>query len=842
MSRSNRVLTAAIALACLMATPRTLSSADRPDVKRPQRAEPLLPRTIVLDGSALLSAGNLQMNFTNFGFLGSMPSSRYEMADYPSAQWPAGSGVEYLYAAGIWVAATMDWIESVSTGYPETEFYPGENPEDIVYRSYEGAPNGTHYPGRADDDGDGKVDEDWLNGKDDDHDGRIDEDYAAYGKLMYSCWFRDDEQVARAVWPEHTPLHIGVQQEAYQWGEDEFKDFVAVHYNVVNVGFKYLTGVYLGIYADLDAGPRNRGNYHKDDLIGMWQGIWCAPVGESEWPVRVSIVYVYDNDGDGGRTPGYFGVALLGHTTRIEYLQGLTPTGKKFNFALRTSPELNGVRVFAGLLPYLHGGEPVNDTERYAAISKAGFDRMPTQMNDYKVLLSFGPFSSFPPESVLTLDIAYVAGNGLEDMLDNAAAAALLYQGMWTNYDGRYETGVSGRETPLPGPLKDFVPDVYAWDGETYEQVPKGDTVWANLDADEEYTMFQFGECHRPWTPYQAFQTGVDGKETHALWVTSSSPPPPHMRLVAGDKCVTVYWDNLSEIVPDPISMKNDFEGYEIWRADNWHRPIGTTTTSGPSTDLWHLIAKRDLVNGLLPDDGFKLPIALGGWQYEPLACLEHKEQLLRSFEEGLIYDPAAKIPCLPGLTPEDCDTLEALARWNLGLDGGRQYYKYTDKNAKNGMPYFYSVVAWDHTFDSAGNPSAAGRTDSPYSNFKYIVPQSSAQEAETYRADNIYVVPNPVRSETLEPWRLGPTNTDPSGEKIEFRNLPRCASTVKIYTLAGDLVITLQHDGTGGVGTLPWNLVSRNGQTITSGVYLYSVEPHDSRFSRFVGKFVVIR
>jgi len=40
----------------------------------------------------------------------------------------------------------------------------------------------------------------------------------------------------------------------------------------------------------------------------------------------------------------------------------------------------------------------------------------------------------------------------------------------------------------------------------------------------------------------------------------------------------------------------------------------------------------------------------------------------------------------------------------------------------------------------------------------------------------------------------------------------------------------------------LIWDLLSRNGQDVTSGVYLFSVEPSDGRFPRTVGKFVVIR
>ena len=64
----------------------------------------------------------------------------------------------------------------------------------------------------------------------------------------------------------------------------------------------------------------------------------------------------------------------------------------------------------------------------------------------------------------------------------------------------------------------------------------------------------------------------------------------------------------------------------------------------------------------------------------------------------------------------------------------------------------------------------------------------------------------------------------------------------IRVYTIAGDMVITLPFDGTTGVGTVRWDLVSRNSQDITSGVYLYAVETDDPAFKRFIGKFVVIR
>ena len=40
-----------------------------------------------------------------------------------------------------------------------------------------------------------------------------------------------------------------------------------------------------------------------------------------------------------------------------------------------------------------------------------------------------------------------------------------------------------------------------------------------------------------------------------------------------------------------------------------------------------------------------------------------------------------------------------------------------------------------------------------------------------------------------MEGWTLLPTNEDPTGVKVEFRNLPKSRGVIRVYTLAGDLV-----------------------------------------------------
>jgi hypothetical protein len=824
-------LLVAFSVLFLILLPHTATAEDRgaPLDKKMQ----LLQQVITLDGEYVHTVGNLQMNVTNWGFLGSLPNSQLPMADSPSAQWPAGSGIEYLYAAGLWVGARMNGVPFVSTGYPETEFYPTNDPIDRIYRSFEGDEGGNRYPGRADDDYDGLTDEDWLNGYDDDGDGKIDEDFEAIGKQMFSCRYTDDQENARIIWPEHNPMNLSVRQETFQWAEECFNEFIGVHYNIRNEGVTYLESVMLGIYADLDAGPREYGSYYMDDMVGYYEGFACALKGDTEFAQMVNVAYVYDADGDNGRTPGYFGIAILGHTMN-ENLGEYQPGPPYIS--------ISSFNIFQGLQPYMSGGDPTNDFERYDVLSASRSEDHSIVPNDYRVLIGVGPFYTLPPGGEIDLNIAYVCGESLDDMLRNAANASLVFKGAWFDKDKNSGTGVNGRESPVKGPKKNWEPDICGYNPFGGVDVPKGEIVWSNCDFYSERVHWYNEDCYRaPSQSFLDYQTGVLGCEHHVPWITGSTPPPPQMRVLPGDDQVTLLWNSLSETTPDALTLEYDFEGYQIWRADNWRRPLGTSIMSGPSLDLWNLVAMRDLVNGVGADIDFAKPPAEGGWLYEPLEYIEERDDLITMFEESLLYALLDTIPCPPGLNAVECDTLEAIARYNLGMEDGRRYYKYVDRDVKNGMHYFFSVVSYDHVLKD-GVPEELGRFNAPSASFIYVSPQSSTQEPKEYNERKIYVVPNPVTTENMNPWILQANNNDPSGLKLEFRNLPACRSTVRIFTVSGDLVQVLHHDGRGGNGTLPWNLLTRNGQEITSGIYLFSVTPDDSRFSDAVGKFVVIR
>lgn len=91
-------------------------------------------------------------------------------------------------------------------------------------------------------------------------------------------------------------------------------------------------------------------------------------------------------------------------------------------------------------------------------------------------------------------------------------------------------------------------------------------------------------------------------------------------------------------------------------------------------------------------------------------------------------------------------------------------------------------------------------------------------------RLDNIIVVPNPyVVVNDIEPTNKLPGQN--RGERrIYFENLPpEC--TIRIYTLAGELVQTIYHSSTFEHGREFWNLLNRDGFSVAYGIYFAHIE-----------------
>src|SRR5262249_37589253 len=148
--------------------------------------------------------------------------------------------------------------------------------------------------------------------------------------------------------------------------------------------------------------------------------------------------------------------------------------------------------------------------------------------------------------------------------------------------------------------------------------------------------------------------------------------------------------------------------------------------------------------------------------------------------------------------------------------------YAFTDPEVLNGFDYLYAVTSRYEVNERV--PTGGLKTielESPIdaSFDRRVVPRAEARPG----AGSVWVVPNPYRG--WADWNRPSTAGDAFTRHIDFMGLPREIATVKIWTLAGDLVQQLEHDGRSGNGELPWNLVTRNGQEAVSGVYLFTVD-----------------
>jgi hypothetical protein len=99
------------------------------------------------------------------------------------------------------------------------------------------------------------------------------------------------------------------------------------------------------------------------------------------------------------------------------------------------------------------------------------------------------------------------------------------------------------------------------------------------------------------------------------------------------------------------------------------------------------------------------------------------------------------------------------------------------------------------------------------------------------------YVVPNPyVGAASFEPERFAVSGR---GERrIEFRDVPKNCS-IRVYTVRGELVQTLRHDGSNS-GFVAWNLRTKDNLDLAPGLYIYQVD--GGELGATTGKFAVIK
>ncbi|EQB63154.1 MAG: hypothetical protein RBG1_1C00001G0733 [candidate division Zixibacteria bacterium RBG-1] len=377
--------------------------------------------------------GNIWLSITNFGQIGSGGKTYKDVCTNqpaPSCQFPAGSGIEYLYIGALWIGAVMNDTDTLVAvghdGWQNVQEFGPTSTGAIVSRTIR--PDGY------------QQDNCFVPYSD-----------SAKSELDYIAVYYDTvtRQDIPSIPERDRPLNLEITQKSYSWSYEYANDFVLFDYSIKNIGTNKLTSVYIGFYIDFDIYNQSfDGGGYFDDIAGFKFSV-PSPY-DPRLEDTVSIAWGADNDGlSAARVEGdvfldnFSPTGVLG--TRV--LRSPNPDLKhSFNWWVSNgNPQLDfGPWTQANLarrpnyfVPNGQSGTPESDRSKYFIMSNNEFDydqlfaALPeiwerqgwvnqTQISpdnladiadgfDSRYLLSFGPFDIDSGE-VLPLTIALVAG------------------------------------------------------------------------------------------------------------------------------------------------------------------------------------------------------------------------------------------------------------------------------------------------------------------------------------------------------------------------------------------------------------------------------------------------
>jgi hypothetical protein len=698
-------------------------------------------------------------------------------------EYPAGSGIEHVYGAGPLIGGIVDGSRRVSEGYGDggKNMLPDEaHPlRELIWRT--SVRDSLTEPNRrgCDDDGDGRVDEDDLDGLDNDGDWVLaTDDVGADGipdRMEVGCrggydavnnpdpafdnyqrsgtdWChpdangnyrkKDDPDVyteGNGI-PDHGEPHVDEDYAAvsdndlYCSARDD-NGAIAGHYpmglKVIQKCFAW-AGNYASAIIPFDYYFINMSNRMiRDVYVGFFADLDVGPVSSGDYYNRnyscyfdsLMTAYVH-NPIDRGSTP--IGITALGTPKPLSELKFIY---QWFNFSTRRIPGWDDSTLYSWM-----SGEPFpNDL---IAICES-----PTAPSDTRFLFSFGPFEELAPGDTLKISIALVAGEGIEEgpnnLKDNAKQAVKLFR--------------RGFVQPVIPPS----PSLRHTEG--YQTV-----------------RLEWGGGVGPVNPLETWDDSNKLAEQY---------PPDHWRRInppcdqgsASSGCSGGHACDSAGNAPGG----RIFEGYRLYRSED--------PGDEPQLSTFTLIREYDIKGDGLGHD-------LG------LDSVFVDSPLVR----GKRYWYAVTSFGIPNLTVID----------RAAPGGG--IVRDTLFSPSPESPLVENRIRVDLGFSASTGPDQV-----------MVVPNP-------YRVDQDYTYENGG-------WEGRGRDWNETKRMVKFIHLPeRC--TIRIFSLSGDMIATLEYEAPASQpdkGELDWNLLSESNRALASGVYVFSVE---SRFGSQIGKFVLIR
>lgn len=733
--------------------------------------------------------GNLWSATSNFGNYGDPNAGTTKR---PSGEWPAGTQKYYIWEGRFWVGAIVGGGLLVShADYGNYEFEPTEGTSFGIGSSVSNPKS-------------------------------IQDSY---------CTFDDLEDIGG-----HTPIGLKIVQRGLSWSMPEFADFIAYEYYIINVSGGTLNGVIPCWVFDNDVASGDGGDAdqpHIDDLVD-YDG-YAYP--ENSNPFKYDMVENLDYDGDGelggyddwgwpyGRADFSAGIAL-----NPNYDPNLVVTdGIWDEYQVYVDP--NGPLVFMHYIP--EGFDPDDDTLKWRDSQGNRTDPIHGWLLPRSTSYMYD--SDYPASSENDVGERQIGGTGCAGFIGGRL--------IWSDYFTDKFAGKYGyQKTPEDTTIRPYVHQWWNWesdpgsDEEKYQYMEGTHSAslgmkflphpfnyqagaptfdyryvsstgpfdgWADSDTIRLVTAYAVGlglegmrqKLDNAMYAYYSGSVwsnpGIPSNfDADVHWQLPAPPPIPSLSYSPGNRIVSLVWDDNAEFSVDPFLGIVDFEGYKVYR-------------SKYSTSAWELIFACDNKN-------------------EPVYVFNTDGDTMRNNAGDAVM---VDLPSVNGfyVDPVSGDTV-----YNNHIfrdRGGLSPWRRTIESLINGLPYYYAVAAYDfEQTESSKSNYAKTSAGAPMPVYPRSVPPAGVNDLS-----RVKVVPNPYKGTHIGEPRYQ--------DFVYFTHLPRQCK-ISIFTLTGDLVREIFHNDADNAEE-QWNLLSRNNQSVVSGLYIYVVETEDNKKT---GKMLIIR
>ena len=535
---------------------------------------------------------NVALSITNYGEIGSQGRGIYDPdtdTPAPSAEFPRGSGIDYLFFGALWIGGTVDDPDNPGTldtlvsiaedGWWSgiNELNPGEIGQQSIWRR--------KYVGD-------------------------DEILAEYFDTTIVGVTTDpnDER-------PHIPLGVKIDQHSYCWSTPGYDKFFVIEYNLQNILDRDIHDVWLGVYYDGDV-------FHiSEDGYGIEEGAQDDLCGYIEHNGR-GIGWLADNNGqpyngeftDSSAT-GVMGLMLLGSTVsdlQTNFNWWISNINSQYDWGPRESFYDDG--------PFAGGGygTPGGDIAKYKVMSwdERDYDQAYSALDwtdngwienrfrdpndvangfDTRFLISFGSFD-LPAGASETITLAYVAGsnfhtdpyNFAEHLLghtDDSTSIAVFYDNLnFGDFFANADTALHYYSTDLAnipiGPPDNFKVQDWSADHVSLSWSPRqhphlgGYHIYRGTSSGiygpepitpDNYTDTSFDDNNvEDNTVYyymikSANNNSLEGNNSSEISINTGQPlAPTGLAAVPGNNQAEVNWENNPE---------DDIAGYIIYRS-----------------------------------------------------------------------------------------------------------------------------------------------------------------------------------------------------------------------------------------------------------------------------------